>query len=260
MMTWEDLALYIHVNTHEGFLDACKGVPLEHIRECERGLGIALPRLYVDFLIAMGADSGDYHPFGRRYEHNFYALVDSMGDATHPTDRYFRVARDPDVHAETILEPYLDLWREADANTPLITMTGDGLPFEPQYVEELQHTLGEELASIAMLHFGLARPYRRALMAYAEALPDLMRMKSQVMDMLGNLGLKLALAPSPYFSTLDNPELSALVEIGGGGGEKNEVLAVDLAGYDDRQVRRVTEILLDALPDLSEMQTWMPDD
>jgi hypothetical protein len=205
----------------------------------------------------MGVDACGYPAMGGPYDHNFYVLLEHLGQSGYPSNRYFRVGYQLDD--VDVAEPCLELEHVADGDPPIVEISND-MPFRPEIVRKTGRTLAEYLAWIATIHFGLARPHRRALMAYAEALPDLMRMKSQVMDLLGNLGLKLALAPSPYFSTLDNLELSALVEIGGGGGEKNEVLAVDLAGYDDRQVRRVMEILLDALPDLSEMQTWMPDD
>lgn len=253
-MTWEDLALYIHVNTHDGFLAACKGVPIEHIRECERGLGIVFPRLYVDFLMAMGVDACGFPPMGGPYDHNFYVLLEHLGQPDYPSDRYFRVGYQLDD--VDVAEPCLDLVHSADGDTPLVEIPSD-MPFRSEYVRKSGRTLAEHLAWVANLYFGLARPRRRSLMAYCETLPELLGMRDHAMVLLGRLGLKLELSPSPFFMCVGNTELSARIQIPG---ERKTVISIALAGYDDRQVRRTVEILRDAVPDLEEMQTWMPDD
>jgi hypothetical protein len=255
-VSWSEIESYIFINARDGFVAECEGVPLEHIRECERGLGIVFPQVYVDFLSSMGVSAGDYHPFGRRYDHGFHALLGCLEDAEYPTRQYFLVAVDPDQDTEGTQEPYLDLGRAAHGDAPLVTMAY-GMPFAPQYVRDLRYTLAERLASIAMLNFGLARPCRKTLSGYQEGLATLTYMRDHVMAILRNIGLKIELSPSPFLACMENAELAAGVQITG---EKKQILAVDLAGYDDRQVRRAAEILLDALPDLSEMQTWMPDD
>lgn len=257
-MTWEDLALYIHVNSHEGFLDACKGVPIEHIRECERGLGIVFPPMYVDFLVAMGVDACGYRPMGAKHEHDFHVLLDRLDEPKCPDRRYFRIGYQvedlDDPLAPSIMEPYLDLALAADGDTPLVEIPGD-IPFRREHVCGLDRTLAEYLAWTATLYFGLSRTFRMSLMADGELAAEPLRMRDQALEVLGRLGLKIEIQPSPFFVCVGNLEILARLQV-------REVwphgLSITLAGYDEPQVRRTARRLLDAVPGLVE--TWMSDD
>lgn len=254
-MTWEDLALYIHVNTHDGFLEACKGVPLELIRECERGFGIAFPQLYVDFLMAMGADACGYPPMGRQYDHNFHVLLEHLGHPGYPAYQYFRVGYQVDDFDDgsgaNIMEPCLDLTRAAEGDTPVVMIPGD-MGFRPEYVDDFGRTLAEYLAWSATLYFGLSRPRRKGLVADCETPSALLLMRDQAIEVLGRLGLKLELSPSPRFTCVGNAELTARVQ---STREREGALSIVLAGYDDRQVRHAVRTLIDEVPGFSD--AWL---
>ena len=126
------------------FVRSCKPVPREDIAACEQRLGVVLPTAYVELLVAMGAGSGRYQPFGSDQGHDFYGLLERLDFARYPTDRYFRVALQVDDSLDVIQEPYLDLGRAAGDDTPLVTIY-EGGPFSPEDVYELNRTLAEVL-------------------------------------------------------------------------------------------------------------------
>jgi hypothetical protein len=246
-MSWLDIEAFIRARAPRDFWAECAGVSRSDILECERGLGIVLPTLYVGFLQAMGIRSGAYAPFGGHCDHDFAMLVDRMHFAKYPTDRYFKVANHIDDSVDVIEEPFLDLGRSAEDATPLVTIY-EGGPFEPEQVYELGSTLEETLCRTAFMHFGMPRRYRVSVSAAAATAEELVLVRDEAAAILGKLGFALVLPPTPHLSCLEGADAAAMIEVHG---DAWTVLAVDLGGRDERAVRHVAEVLVDNLPGAS---------
>lgn len=245
-MRWSELLEFMCARD-PGFAATLVPVPRDAIAACERGLGVTLPAFYVEFLAAMGAGSGRYHPFGR-HDHNFYRLVRRIPRAHYPTDRYFRVASHDDPSVDVEQEPYLDLTRAADGDTPLVTVDQAG-GFQPEHVRGLPETLAEELAINAFSSFESApRGHTVGLSAGAESTPEILRVHDAAIECLEIMGLSVLLTPSRRLVYLGSSDLAACVEAHG---SLITTLAVDLSGADPIAARDAAEQLAAAVPGLA---------
>src|SRR5262245_34315257 len=95
---WRVLIEYIE-RKGPGLVKAFRGAALRDIKACEAEYRIALPSLYVDFLLTMGEKSGPIRPFGPTHVHSFSELLDLLPPEDYPADRLFRVAFEGDDDA-----------------------------------------------------------------------------------------------------------------------------------------------------------------
>lgn len=227
------------------FVRSCKPVPREDIAACEQSLGLALPMAYVELLVAMGAGSGRYQPFGSDQDHDFYGLLERLDFARYPTDRYFRVALQIDDSLDVIQEPYLDLGRAAGDDTPLVTIY-EGGPFSPEDVYELNRTLAEVLTINVFNAFLLASgAHVTGLSNYADSPRQAPALRDAAVARLQILGLAVVLPPLARVVCLEGGDVAALVELHG---DRGNVLAIDIAGRDGRTVKAVAEAVAAGLP------------
>ena len=243
-MGWSEIHAFM-CERDPAFAKSCTPVPRADIAGCEQGLGVTLPAMYVELLATMGADSGRYRPFGWDQDHDFYGLVEDIGRANYPTDRYFRVARQIDESIDVIQEPYLDLRRAAGDDTPLVTILEAG-PFEPDHVEDLNQTLVEVLTLNAFAAFVVAgRPHEARVSAAADSVGGVVSLRDAAVMHLTAMGLKVVLPPLPRVVCMLGRELSAQVKIHG---DRSNVLGIDITGNDQSAVRDAAEGLAAAVP------------
>lgn len=227
------------------FSRSCTPVPREDIAACEQGLGITLPDTYVDLLVAMGAGSGRYHPFGMDQDHNFYDLLAHLDAALYPTDRYFRVALQVDDSVDEIQEPYLDLGRAAGDETPLVTISQGG-PFIPEQVYDLHQTLAEALTLNAFNAFALTdRAHVIRLSNSVDSPRQAPALRDAAVTRLQVLGLAAVLPPLARVVCLEGGDVAALVKLHG---DHGTVLAVNIAGRDAKTVKSSAEAFAAGVP------------
>jgi hypothetical protein len=243
-MGWSEIHAFM-CERDPAFAKSCKPVPREDIAACEQGLGIALPPMYVELLAAMGAGSGRYRPFGWDQDHDFYGLVDEIGLAIHPTNLYFKVARQVDDTVDVIQEPYLDLRRVAGDDTPLVTINEAGA-FDPEHVQDLNRTLVEALTLNAFAAFVVdGRKHAAGVSSAADSVQGAAALRDAAVAHLQAMGLKAVLPPLSRVVCMLGRDLSAVVEVHG---DRSTVLAIDLAGNDRRAVRDAAEAVAAAVP------------
>lgn len=224
---------------------SCKPVPREDIAACEQRLGLALPTAYVEMLVAMGAGSGRYQPFGSDQDHDFYGLLERLDFARYPTDRYFRVALQIDDSLDVIQEPYLDLGRAAGDDTPLVTIYDAG-PFSPDDVYELNRTLTEVLTINVFNAFLLASGADVVGLSNSVDSPrQAPALRDAAVARLQALGLAVVLPPLARVVCLEGGDVAALVELHG---DRGTVLAIDINGRDSRTVKAIAEAVAAGLP------------
>lgn len=244
-MNWKDIETYIRAIAPEGFMDGCKGVPREHVVECEQQLGIELPCMYVDFLLAMGTGSPGYSPFGGQHDHDFYVLLENLVHAKYPRWRYFRVGYQ--VDDVDVIEPCLDLVGAADGDTPLVEIPGD-MPFFPEYVRSLHKSLAEGLVSAAFLHFGMTRSHVRVLSLHDEDPAVVLDAHRQAVGILRRMDLQPELSPSPFLTCMGVEPVASVDNCSA----DRTFMTLTLAGYEVGEIPRLAEILIDALPGLED--------
>lgn len=244
-MAWSDIFAFICARD-AGFAEAVVPVPRDAIATVQRELGLTLPAMYVELLATMGENAASYHPFGPTQDHNFYRLVELLPPKYYPVNEYFKVTRCTvyDVEPE---EHYLDLMRAAEDDTPLVRVD-----FAPTFRRDLVHDLGSTLAEMltrwAIVDFELSRkPHHATVYAFADSVPEAFSLRDRVLAYLGNLGLRVLLPPQPRVVGVGDRDRAAKVEL------EDELVAIELAGPDQASVQRMSEQLVDGLPNASQI-------
>lgn len=211
-MNWADLAAFMAAREPE-YHRAVRGVAPADIAACEEGCSIALPRVYVGFLGAMGADCGELRPFGPTQDCDFYELVEDLPARYYPGDRYFKVSREVDTSRTTRLDTFLDLAGSDGDDAPMVQFE-DGGEFVPEAVTAFRFTLGEQLARNLFRSFELDRRAHRIVVRSASGSPERAgRHLHEVLELMAKMGFELVLPVLPRVACLGRAGASALVEV-----------------------------------------------
>ncbi|HEY0136372.1 MAG TPA: hypothetical protein VGB85_19950 [Nannocystis sp.] len=221
-----------------------RGVSLDDIRLCEKNCSLSFPRTYTDFLVAMGDECGDFHPFGPSQSCDFYELLESFSPDGYP-DRYFKVAFESSPMAVTRFDFFLDLQRSDGIDAPLVSFE-EMDEFVPQAVQEVGFTLGEQIARRAFDVFEVdRRAFTRTLRLLPASSAEARSAMKLAIATLELQGLSEVLPPLPRVRCLDDDRLSALVELR----ESTTGARIRLGSADRGDLERCTEQLLERLPD-----------
>ena len=158
--TWFDLLSFIKLKD-PSFLNTVKGVPLADIEECEESYSITLPKIYKDFLVTMGADSGELYPFEKNRIARFYENMDDLSTEAenYPEIRFFKIAENFSTSGISSCALYIDLARSDGNDAPLIEsedyfMYNFNEEYSSEdYIIQQKLTLVQQLASRIFIFF-----------------------------------------------------------------------------------------------------------
>lgn len=245
-MDWPELMSFIDARDPD-YRTMVEGVPPDAIDTCQQGLGIVLPRLYVDFLLGMGSDTGTFRPFGATQSCSFYQLIEELSPEDYPTDRYFRISLETDTSEIEWYDHYLDLTRSDGEDAALVRFER-GLLFpdlEQEGVQDVGFTFGEQLARRAFDSFELRRrPFGRALGLLIKPGEQIDARVRAVVDVLKRMGFGPVLSPLPRVACLRREGSSALFEVR----TATMSMGVIIGGDEHNVVAVAVEQFLDALP------------
>jgi hypothetical protein len=205
--------------------------------------GITFPSTYTDFLLTMGEDSGELHPFGDSQVH---ALSDLM--AQWPPDesipkRFFKIAYESDQFAVAFLDTYLDVSRSDGHDAPVVTFETpvSGRVDFPE--ESLSFAEAVVYHIFWMLDVSVRAFGARVVIFNGEW--GGAKEKDAPVAVLAGAGFELALPEQARVVCLSQDSASALVSVSDAG----KLVAVDL-GADSREgVERLVDQLLGRFPD-----------
>jgi hypothetical protein len=243
---WTDLRAFIDARA-PAYWSATKGVPRDDIAACEEAAGVKLPRLYVDFLADIGAESGDLEPFGGFQACGFDRIKAELPARGYPGSRYFKVAIEEDTSQVTLLDTFLDLAR-SDGHDALLVQFEDIGSFDEEMVTSRGFTLAEQLARSVFDFVELEpRPHKTSLGIYNLKTPeDVERQRQLLFQQLANMGLTTVLPPEPRVACFHGDKLSALVEF------LTEIhsFGVTLGAVDKKAAKVAVEQLRDHVPEM----------
>lgn len=240
-MNWQALMDYIRAKD-PALAASFRGVSRREIAACETEHAVTLPSSYVEFLLAMGEDSGGLRPFGPTQEHAFSELVATLPADDYPGDRFFKVAFEADEDALALLDTFLDLTRSDGNDAPLVRFEAGGALPE---THEWDFTFGEVLTRRVFQAVDLRRRSHSARIFVAfRDLTAAGEIRQAAVTLLTRSGLHLALPDLPHVCCLAGDTASALI------GVFNETALVDIeVAADSRQpVAGFAESLLAGLP------------
>lgn len=242
-MTWSDLLNFVQARDRS-YLGTVKGVNRQDIELCEENSGIALPRLYVDFLATMGESCGAFWPFGVHQNCNFYRLVEMLPAEDYPGTKFFKVAFEDDPSAIAYYDMFLDLGRSDGEDAGLVRFE-DSSAFSLEHVIEVGFTLHEWFNGRFFNYFEVRRRAQAdGLYRHCDSPAEIRRSMETAVQLLSKMGLKPVLPPLPRVSCLQNKKLSALVEIR----ETVSGISIDLGADDIIPLKTAIEQIMDGLP------------
>lgn len=242
-MEWTTLLAFIQ-EKDSAYLRTVRGVPRAEITQLEATCGISLPRLYVEFIVTMGADAGAFEPFGPLEIWHFRELVDELPAETYPQHELFRVSIDDDPGAISPRNKFLDLRRSDGTDAPLV-LYEEGGPFSWDRVVKSGYTLGEWFTWRVFDFFELdRRSHHRTLHLIFETGREQRENRPVVLDMLTKMSFRPALPPTRTVSCLERPSCSARFEIA----DELDGLSITLATEHARDVELITEQFRDRFP------------
>lgn len=212
MMRWADLRGFIDARAPT-YWGSTKGVPRDEIAAIEDARHVSLPRIYVDFLGAMGVDAGDLCPFGPSQGHDIHRLRGEPEERPYPRDRYFKVAIEDDRSLVIALDTFLDLAGSDGDDAPLVQFEDIGV-FDEEMVSPLGFTLGEQLTRSVFDFFELdSRQHKVSLGVYHLHAPeDVERQLQLLAQQFTRMGVVEVLPRQPHVACFRDDRLSALVE------------------------------------------------
>lgn len=242
-MAWAELKELMRA-FNPGYLSTVKGVSREEVSLCEKGCGIVLPCLYVDFLMTMGAGNGRFAPFGAMQVCNFYALIEHLPAEDYPGQRFFKVAFDNDPGAISPYDFFLDLGGSDGHDAPLVRIESC-TEYEPGAEKTTGFTLQEWFNSQFFHYFeNSLHPYIRTVYLSPASASALKQCMQQVLGLLSRMGLEPALPLMPRVVCLRGESLGALVELD----ETTRGVSVGFGADDPTKLRLAIEQLVDGLP------------
>jgi hypothetical protein len=243
---WADLRAFIDARAPT-YWSSTKGVPRDEIAAGEEAAGVKLPRLYVDFLADIGAESGGLKPFGASQTCCFDRIMAELPAEGYPGDRYFKVAIEEDTSLVCFLDTFLDLARSDGHDAPLVQFEDIGM-FEEDMVTSQGFTLAEQLTRRVFDFVVLEpRPHKTSLGIYNLKTPeDVERQRQLLYQLLAKMGLTTVLPPEPRVACFHSDKLSALVRF------LTEVhsFAVTLGAVDKKVAKAAVEQLRDHVPQI----------
>lgn len=242
-MAWVELKALMRARD-PGYLSTVKGISREDISLCEKGCGIVLPSLYIDFLRTMGTDTGRFRPFGATQVCNFYALIEQLPAENYPGNRFFKVAFDNDPGAISPYDFFLDLGGSDGHDAPLVWIESCS-EYEPGDEKEVGFTLQEWLSSRVFHYFEASlHPHIRTVYLSPPTGSGVKQCMQQAISLLSQMGLEPALPPMPRVACLRSESLSAKVEHR----ETTRGIRIGFGADDPTKLRIAIEQLMDGLP------------
>jgi hypothetical protein len=229
-VNWAALAAFM-LAKDPAFAASVEGVSREDVAELERGLSIALPRGYVDFLTSMGRDSDGFYPFTPLQTHEFDELLEDLPPRNYRADHLFKVSLASDPEEVSPLDYFLDLTRSDGDDAPLVMAGHDGT-IRSDGILEIGLTFGEHITARLFTFLELhRRPENASVVVGGVERQQAQLRRNDAIQLLQRSKLTPALPPLPRVVCLTAPTLSALVSID----EYTRTLAIEL-GADDRSV------------------------
>lgn len=248
-MTWSKLLEFMCTRNPK-FGNNIIGVPQQVIATIEDNFAVMFPQLYVDFLMSVGEDPDRYMPFGG-HDTDFYELSKLLVDVRYPNQKYWRITRHIDTSVDVHEEIFLDLTRKNGDDTPLVTFDVGHLPFEPDYVNDLDITLKEALVNAAFSIFELAtRSEQASISCSCESAEESLAMSDAIVVRFGEMGLRELLPSTTRSRCFGDEERAALIEI-----YSETLVTVALTTDNQCELELGIEQLLAVLPDDAKVST-----
>jgi hypothetical protein len=242
-MGWAEIYDFMKARDPQ-FEDSLVGVPREDIALCEEGLGITLPHPYVEFLAAMGVDSGRYILYGYSFEHDFYDLVEQLPPEDYPPHDFFKIAREQVERTAGMYDLFLHLRPGGLDDAPLVLFE-DGSELQPDAIIDVGRTFLEELSSGAWEIFDArARSFNRIVNIGARGADEIAIARARALALLGRYQLAPSLPPLHRIDCLGLGDLCARIEQI----PKYSIVEVTVAGSDRKQLDQIVELFLDNVP------------
>ena len=249
-MNWTKTLEFIDA-ADPSFAAKMTGIPAKDIEAMEAGLGIRLPESYRRFLLTMGVESDDFHPFTETQTHSFYQLMELLPGEDYPTKRFFRVSFASDDSQISARDNFLDLARSDGVDAPLVTFEGGG-GFKQEYVADTGRMCGEQITDTIFRFFELdRRPLSETIFKSSDGLDEAERQMKVALDLLSRMKFELALPPLRHIACLRRGEASAIVMLPG----PTDLLEVDLASTDRKELRVLVDQILVAIPGTERYDT-----
>ncbi len=210
-MNWPPVIDFIRARA-PAYLSAIEGVPDEALTGLVGQRGARWPGSYATFVRLMGANSGNYAPFGVTQEHRLAAIAERLSEADEPPDaRFFPVALETDDSLEVLHDHVLDLQR-CDGNDAALVLLEQDVSLEGQKPVELFESLGERIIASAFNHFECRLRTERDVVAVggANQAGQGRRALHEAVALLEGLGFTPALPPMPRLVCLVRGRLDVL--------------------------------------------------
>ena len=256
-MTIQDLLDFI--NDRDPALRASfQGVPREKILACEKKWGIHLPQGYVDFLIAMGENSGKLRllaPYDSDFEGTETQRESPEYEEYSLPRRYFKIAYDEDDMCS--LDLYLDLDRSDGQDAPLVEVE-TGFPDASTDEADVGLSFVERVTERVFWNYALKDPPDQSRVfismpmrskgpspGWKKVDPHLQEKKIAADELLMRLNFTRLLPSLPRISCFSQPGLNVSVEVSKGVSS----VVLELAGDDRALSTRIEKELLAAFSD-----------
>jgi hypothetical protein len=252
-VAWAELKELMRVRDPE-YLSTVRGVSREEISLCEKGCGIVLPSLYVEFLMTMGAGHGRFFPFGATQVCNFYALIEQLPAEDYPGQKYFKIAFENDPGEITPYDFFLDLGGSDGHDAPLVWIES-GIEFEAGDEKKVGFTLQEWFDGRVFHYFEKSlRPHLRTVYLSPPSDSGIRQCMQQAIGLLSRMGLEPALPLMPRVACFRGESLSAKVEHR----DTTRGVRVGFGADDPTKLRLAIEQLVDGLPGVSTVESEAP--
>lgn len=222
------------------------GVDPEVVETVQRDLGLQFPSAYVDFLLAMGVDTGRYSPFGKAMDSDFSRVMRQHPAEGYDIHAHFLVAWDKDLNRTPPYDLYLDLSTSDGEDVSLILAADDG---EWHLLDSVRQTFLEGLSSSAWRAFDGARfDQNRLIYVHPSQKSEGLELgQARARALLSEQDFASSLPAMPRVECFTQEATSAIVERR----EHSGLVTVVVAGNDELALDRIVTSFLDRVPGAS---------
>ncbi|HRI66161.1 MAG TPA: hypothetical protein PK156_18060 [Polyangium sp.] len=244
---WSNILSFIHARD-PSYWHRVQGVTRAEIARCEDAIGVALPKIYVEFLKAVGIECSGFSPFGSMKVFDYYSIVERMPAHVPANARYFRIALDDDASVVEHYDVFLDLLRSDGDDAPIVSAPASDDICETDVIEH-GFTLGEALTRAVVLHFDISH---RSDMTILTICPDshvhMETYKKPLLDLMAKMRVNELWPASYRVACFRNEATSVLIEYSA----EPLIITCTVGATSHRSLRLIVEQIQDQFDDVME--------
>lgn len=219
------------------------GLGQDELAACDALSKGRLPRIYRDYLAAMGSDASAPRLFGGNQRNIF--LDEDVAELAGGWRRYFKVSRADDPTLVVSMDLFLDLDRSDGLDAPLVGFECTEDP-EVAVAVPLGFSVCEQFASSVFRSVAVdPAPLALELWAFAESEDERAQCHASLSRVIAELDLRLALPRLDRVVCARSSTLSVLIEA------CEPSIRVTLAATDRVAIRTASEQMRDMIPELA---------